>query len=288
MAKRIAVGDFTGLIPEPPDVVEQRLSEQVGLSVSSSDIPFEEKLWDEPPPFMRIESQGSTNECAAHAGTSCAELVWFQATGELLQFSRNFLYAKAGVYDGSRVDNGRTLGSIIKAGKNDGFCKEELFPFRGVAEFNPPAAAIADAKQRTITKTIDVHTGGYDAVRALLGGNMGSVLQATFWPIVYNQGYMVERYQPMGRGGHARAWLFLNSRKDSKGRPWVWCANSHGTAAQHNGWELWSPTAVQEALDNDPWGITGISAMSGELVPQDIDWSGVLNPFRMKTNPFDR
>jgi hypothetical protein len=268
---------FTGLVPETGSQRAARLSEQIGMPVCAG-LEVPEKLWDEPPTWNRVENQQRTNMCASNAGTTAIEVVSFQATGQMVQRSRNFLYAKAQAYCGLYGDRGVTLGSIIQALKNDGDCPEELFPFNGVFDSRIPPGCEAAAKECRVTATIDVHRGGYAAVRTLIGQNMGAVLMATEWPIDYSAGYIVEHYRPMGNGGHARCWMALAGRKDTRGRPYVWCANSHSTMAQHGGYELWSPAAIDEHLQSDNWGSTGITALS-EITPQNIDWTGVLNPF---------
>lgn len=268
---------FTGLLLETDAEIAARLAEQIAMPVSAG-LEVPETLFDVPPEWNRIENQSQTNTCATNAGTSVMEVVWYQATGELLQLSRLYLYAKAGVYCGISTDRGRTLGSVIKAGQLDGACLEAIMPFTVPVTTRVPAGADQDAAQRKIAHTVDVRTGGYNAVRTLIGQNMGAVLMATYWPIQYVDGYIVERYKPTGNGGHARAWLFLASKLDSQGRPYVWCANSHSTSAQRGGYELWSPTAVEECLRGDPWGITGITAMTTPK-PHVVDWAGVNNPF---------
>ncbi len=269
--------EFTGLLHESSADIAARLSQQLALNPAFLGT-VEEKLWDQPPVENRIEDQGSSSTCAANAGTSCGEWVWFLAAGEMVQLSRNYLYAKAGDFDGTHRDVGRTLGSIIKA-MQGGVCREDLMPFTVPPTVQIPSGAEADAITRKVTHTIDVRSGGYSSVRTVIGQNMGAVLIGTYWPMRYDSGYIVERYQPTGRSGHARAWLFLSSVLDAQGRPYVWCANSHSTMAQHNGYELWSPEGIDELLRNDPWGCTGITAMTTPQ-PQEVDWTGVLNPFR--------
>lgn len=267
--------DFTGLLPDTPSRLQARLAAQIPVPLCAGR-EVEETLWDSPPVGNRVENQGMSSTCAANAGTSCGELVWFQATGEWVQLSRDYLYAKAGDIDGSRADVGRTLTSIIEA-MQAGTCREDLMPFTVPPTTRIPDGCEDDASQRRVTHTIDL-SGGYDSVRTVIGQNMGACLIGTYWPVKYADGYRLEHYTPTGRGGHARAWLFLSTQKDSDNRPWVWCANSHGSMAQHNGYELWSPQAINELLRSDPWGCTGITAMSTPE-PKELDWTGVLNPF---------
>lgn len=268
---------FTGLIRETPEEMAEWKSQQIELPPCAGK-EVEETLFDQPPKFMRVEQQRRTNMCAVNAGTSCIEKLEYMLTGVMTERSRNYVYAKAQKYCGLYGDQGVTLGSVIKALKNDGAPPEVMHPFTGV--FNPriPAGCDAEASKCRVTATIDVERGGYNSVRTVCGQNIGAVLFATSWPIGYSNGYIVERYQPLGRFGHARAWIVLSSRLDRLGRPYVWAVNSHGEESQYHGWELWSPDAIQENIDEDEWGNTGVT---GLLVPepQEVDWSGAMNPF---------
>lgn len=274
------VSGYTGLVEETPEQMTEWKSQQIWLPPCAGK-EVEETLFDEPPKFMRVENQQRTNMCAAHAGTSCIEKLEYMLTGVMIQRSRNYVYAKAQHYCGLYGDQGVTLGSIIKALKINGAPPEEMYPFTGT--FNPriPKGCDEEAAKCRVTATIDVESGGYDAVRTVCGQNIGAVLFATSWPIGYSNGYIVERYIPFGRFGHARAWIVLSSRKDSLGRPYVWAVNSHSEDAQYMGYELWSPTAIQESIDEGRWGNTGVTSMTTPE-PQEVDWKGELNPFRFK------
>lgn len=270
---------FTGLLIESPADIAARMSKQIAMPVCAPTVMVAEKLWSDPPPFVRIENQQQTNMCAAHAGTSCIEVDWYQATGEMVQRSRNWLYAYAQQKCHLFGDQGVTLGSIIATLQQDGCPPEDLYPFKGYFSDQIPAGIRAEAEKCKVLQTIDVRSGGYNSVRTVIGQNLGAVLIATYWPIQYSQGYVVERYVPLDRFGHARAWLALSSRLDGQGRPYVWCANSHSTAAQFHGWELWSPQAIDEQLSRDTWGTTGITSMTTPA-PREVDWTGADNPFR--------
>jgi len=267
---------FMGLVPESGADRAARLSEQIGLPACAGN-EVEEKLWDEPPPWNSIESQDRTNMCAANAGTTAIEVVAFQATRQMVQRSRNYLYFRSQQKCGLYGDRGVTLGSITATLKKDGCPPEEMFPFKGYADPHVPDGCDEEAKKCIVTATIDVHSAKYRAVRTIIGQNMGAVLMATEWPIGYVDGYQVEHYRPFGNSGHARCWVALSSKKDDQGRPWVWCANSHGTGAQYRGYELWSPASIDEHLTNDQWGSTGITGLT-VIEPQEIDWT-IQNPF---------
>lgn len=268
---------FMGLVPETPEQRAERLSRQIPLPVCAGK-EVAEKLWDEPPQWNRVEFQSRTNMCAAHAGTTVVEVCCFQKTGAMIQRSRNYLYARAQQICGLFGDQGVTLGSIIEALQKHGVPPEESMPFNGTVNVRIPAGCDDEAAKCKVTATIDVHTQRYNAVRTIIGQNMGAVLMATEWPMRYSNGYIVEHYSTAGSFGHARAWIALSSKLDRSQRPYVWCANSHGTDSQYHGYELWSPDAINEHLSGDQWGSTGVTGLS-VIEPREVDWAGADNPF---------
>ena len=271
---------FTGLLPETPEDRAKWRSEQSALPVCSGR-EVEETLFDEPPDWMRIENQGQTNSCAPNAGTSVVEKVHYMKTGKVIQLCRNYLYLRGQQMCGIRGDNGCTLGGIIAALKKYGVCPEELWAFNQTYQTRMPAGCDEAAKPNLVTHTLDVESTGYQGFRTVIGQNVGGVLMAYTYPCNFWQGYIVERYQPTGEGGHAVAGMFLASRKDSKGRPYVWVGNSHSLAAQRKGWQCWSPDAIDELIESDEWGATGVTDMETPE-PREVDWSGANNPFRAK------
>jgi hypothetical protein len=266
---------FTGLVPETNPIWRQS---QLTLPVAAAADRVEETLFAEPPSWMPVENQGQTNMCAAHAGTSCAEKIQFMKTGKFEQLSRNYLYAEAQKRCGLYGDQGVTLGSIIAALTAKGDCPEEMYPFKGTFNSKVPPGCDEEAAKRKLTKTLDVEQHGYAGFREVIGQNIGSVLMACSWPIRLWEGYIVEEYQPQGRGGHALAALFLSTRKDSQGRPYVWDFNSHDVTAQRRGCLLWSPQALDSLIQSQEWGATGLTDMLTPK-PRKVEWSGQDNPF---------
>lgn len=270
---------FSGLLPETDEQKAEWQAELVGMPVCAGR-EVEEKLFAEPPDFVRVENQGQTNTCAANSGTSCLEKLAYLKTGQPIQLSRNYLYLRGQQECGIRGDSGCTLGGILKAMKRYGVCPEELWPFNQTYQTRVPQGCDEAASEYKALTTIDVETSGYNGFRTVLGQNIGAVEMACSWPLSLSQGYIVERYQPQGSGGHAIAALFLSDRKDDEGRPYVWVMNSHSEQAQRGGWLLWSPTALDELCERDSWGNFGVSDMQVPE-PREFDW--VLNsPFKRR------
>lgn len=266
----MSVHTFTGLVPETNPTWRQG---QLSLPVAAAADRVEETLFAEPPAWMPVESQSRTNMCAVHAGSSATEKVEFMRTGKFTQLSRNYLYVEAQKRCGLYGDQGVTLESVIYALTRKGVPPEEMYPFKGV--FNPkvPPGCDEEAAKRKVTKTLDVEQHGYAGFREVIGQNIGSVLMACSWPIRMWEGYIVEEYQPQGNGGHAIAGLFLSTRKDSTGRPYVHVVNSHDVTAQRRGWMLWSPRAIDSLIQRDNWGATGITDLLTPK-PRAFDWQG--------------
>ncbi len=268
---------FTGLVAETRDERFTWRDQQVKLPPMSA-ANVREKLFDTPPSWLRIESQKSTNSCAAHAGTTCAEGIFFAKSGQVEQLCRNYLYIRGQEKCGMRGDVGCTLGGIIAALRDYGVCPESLWPFTGTYQTNIPRGCDDQAKRCRVTHTLDVESMGYEGFRLAIGQNIGTVLMATSWPLRLWDGYIVEQHQPQGRGGHALAGMFLSSRLDGNGRPYVWVANSHDVTSGKAGWLLWSPRAIDSLIETSQWGCTGITDMSTPAA-RNVDWTGTQNPF---------
>lgn len=268
---------FTGLVAETKDERWVWRDRQIDLPPMAGEV--REQLFDSPPSWVRIEAQGQTNSCAAHAGTSCAERVAYAKSGTVEQLSRNYLYVrgqeKCGLFG---RDVGCTLGGIISALTEFGVCPETLWPFTGTYQTQIPRGCDDQAKRYRATHTVDVESLGYEGFRTVIGQNIGAVLMATSWPLRLWDGYIVEQHQPTGRGGHALAGLFLSSRLDGNGRPYVWVANSHDVTSGKAGWLLWSPRAIDSLIQSSQWGCTGLTDMSTPA-PREVDWRGTQNPF---------
>lgn len=268
---------FTGLVSETKDERRTWRDQQVQLPPMSA-ANVKERLFDTPPSWLRIENQRQTNSCAPHAGSTCGEGMYFAATGQVVQLCRNYLYIRGQQKCGMRGDTGCTLGGIIAAMKEFGVCPESLWPFNGTYQTSIPRGCDEQAKLCRVTHTLDVESLGYEGFRLTIGQNIGTVLMATSWPLRLWDGYVVEQHQPQGRGGHALAGMFLSSRLDGNGRPYIWVANSHDVTSGKAGWQLWSPRAIQTLIETSQWGCTGITDMSTPT-PRNVDWTGADNPF---------
>lgn len=259
------MSDFTGLIPDTPEQLTERLRECVTMTAVCFSQEDETRL-PRIPDWMRRDDQGQRNSCAAHGGTNVMEKLAYMKTGQMTQLSRQFLYIEGQRAGGMRVaDQGCTLYGITKAAKEIGVCTEETVPY-GPWTTNFPQRAYQEAANWKLTNTVDLRSG-YRPWRSLLGQNIGGVLMATYWPIEIKNGYAY-RYRPIGNGGHAFAGLFLATTADAQGRPDVICFNSHLNNFEFKA----SATFVDELMGNDQFGCVGFTDMTTPA-PRPFNWS---------------
>jgi hypothetical protein len=73
----------------------------------------------DPRSVMKIENQGSVGSCQGHALSSCVELCYYIATGDLTrQLSRAYAYYETQRIDNISGDRGSTISGGIKARNN--------------------------------------------------------------------------------------------------------------------------------------------------------------------------
>lgn len=225
-----------------------------------------ETMWSRFPDHLAIKQQGATNSCAGHGTAHAAMQAAYMQSGQNYDLSPWWCYIQAQRHSGGTgSDSGAYLGGCCKAVQAVGIAPAKLAPNTQRYYTTFSAEATAAAQEVKVLHTIDLEKGGYDALRLLLGQQMGAAVFAVDWPLAFDADGNVSRYSG-GRFGHAMAWVGLSERKDSQGRPWVWCGNSHPV---HTKYEM-SPTAVQQIIDRDDWGAFGISTMT--VMKPVVDW----------------
>ncbi len=257
---------FTGLLPETADQKAAWRSSLSPMPVCAPGDLVDETLWREFPPHLTIRQQGATNSCAGHGTVHAAMQAAYMQSGQRYDLSPWWCYVQAQRYGGNiGRDAGAYLGGACKAVKAVGIAPAKLAPNtqRYYTDFSDEAERAA--KEVMVLHTIDIERGGYEALRLLLGQQMGAGVFAVNWPLSFSGEGDVETYRG-GPYGHAMAWVALSERKDDQGRPWVWCANSHPT---HTKYEM-SPTAVEQIIQRDEWGCWGVSTMT--VMRPVVDW----------------
>lgn len=83
------------------------------------------------PPLI-VENQGRTNSCAGHSGALACAHSHYVKTGEVLRFSRWYVYKKAKIRGGFvNGDGGTSIGSLLDATTFDGVVLEDSYKFPG-------------------------------------------------------------------------------------------------------------------------------------------------------------
>ena len=257
--------EFTGLIPDTPEVLAQLRSELVPLPAVCFGAP-KEVTFDSPPPFIALENQGAMSSCAGHGGTTAAETDLYWETGRYTQLSRLFAYQEGQKKAGINSDRGCTLSGIIRAFEDVG-CPEERYAPYGPYGTRFNQAAYDNAANWRLKSKIALPS--YADVRALLGQKVGAVLAGSYWPLRWDANRYVKSYGGAGGGAHAWAMVALASSKDATGKPDVWAANSHAG----NYWLKLSATFCDELLGRDQFGIMGITSMTD--IKSRVDWREV-------------
>ena len=227
-----------------------------------------------PPSWMRVENQGPISSCSANGMTSCAEKLEYARRGKCVQLSRWYQYVQSEIitYGQAGRDQGATLSSALRVGREIGFVPESEVPYpatydRNRLQFSPE---IRDrAASRKITSTISL-AAGYSAWRTLLGKDIGAVLLGMYWPVQLDSRGIASRI-PTGGGGHAIAGLFLADTCDANGNPDVWILNSHSVSFGLGGWFKATRSFVEDLQARDDFGNVGVSDM-GFPGPRVVDW----------------
>lgn len=216
----------------------------------------------DPREVMKIENQGSVGSCQGHALSSCVELCYYIATGDLTrQLSRQYAYVETQRIDGINGDRGSTISGGIKLATSKGIPREELWKYSGKYDNRRPsnwAEIESDAAQHKIGQSYKMTT--YDGVRTFLGSGQGGISIGISWSGEVDRP-IVNSFSGAGGGGHAIALLALSERLDTTGKPYVWMLNSWGANWGNKGWAEWAPNAVEQMLRHRYTACFGLSDM---------------------------
>ena len=131
----------------------------------------------DPRKVMKVENQGSVGSCQGHALSSCVELCYYIATGDLTrQLSRQYAYVETQRIDGISGDRGSTISGGIKLATTKGIPEESLWKYSGRYENRRPAnwsEIETNAAQHKIGQSYKMSS--YDGVRTFLGSGQGGI-----------------------------------------------------------------------------------------------------------------
>lgn len=238
----------------------------------------------DPRGWHRIEDQGQMGSCQGHALSSVCEFAYYigqhdrRRSGSPRQFSPMFAYLASQKHDGILGrDVGSTIAGGLKAAMEDGSCPLEIFPYPNPVRYSPtiPPRAFEAARPFRIGR----HTvcRSYQDVFDFLASGQGGVEVGIRWPDSWmNCSGILESYNAgYGGGGHAVCFLGYSRRVDSRGRKYLWLANSWGREWGNQGYAEVSPQAVDQMAQHQDTVMVGLSDMAVDDVrPRDVSWIG--------------
>ena len=216
----------------------------------------------DPRKAMKIENQGSVGSCQGHSLSSCVELSYYIATGDLTrQLSRAYGYYETQRIDSISGDRGSTISGGIKLATTRGIPREEFWKYSGRYDARRPnewQAVETDAAIHKIGQSYRMKS--YDGVRTFLGSGQGGISIGISWGREVDRP-IVNSFSGAGGGGHAIALLGLSDRLDTSGRPFIWMMNSWGANWGNGGWSEWAPAAIGQMLKHRYTACYGLSDM---------------------------
>lgn len=254
------------------------LENRDGLISSSTQLTFSSKDYQapaeiDPRPFMRHDRQGNMGSCQGFSLANCGEYLEALTTGKLgQQFSSLFAYLESqrirpqlfGSDRGSLVEDG------VKIAREIGFLPEEDLPYRTPYPSNAKTLVTDAMRAKAAPRKIRSHTwlDSYDAIFNYLASGAGAVHTGTNWnDSFYGRNGVLESISfTRFDGGHSVAWLGYSTRKDSKGRNYIWRLNSH-----NDSWTEMSPSVVDQLARHSMSSIVGISDLTSPG-PRSVSW----------------
>jgi hypothetical protein len=162
------------------------------------------------------------------------------------------------------------------AGRNVGCCRDELLPFPGYYNPNLTKKACDDAKNHELVQFSRLL--GYDDVWRYVSTHQGPVLIGTEW-FEGNAGQGkdgIETVQSTFRGAslgyHCRCVIGWSKRRDSAGRHYLWCKNSHGKEWGNQGESEIEPRLFDEWA-NDRFAAFFGACESRPYEPRPVAWA---------------
>ena len=231
---------------------------------------------------IQVENQSSQGACAGHSLSSITEWIYRIITGELkTELSRAMAYYETQRIDRINGDSGSTIAGGVKLAISVGLCREELWKYPSRYDNRRPSNyddILKDASNYKIGTSTRITS--YEGYRTFLGAGLGGIHQGINWNSSMEL-KVVEQFRPTSRdGGHSIAGLCLSERVDSQGLPYVWILNSWSKSFGQNGWQEWSPTAIQQMLSHQNTAMVGLSDMPN-MVPREYTLDDLKKDLRI-------
>lgn len=219
--------------------------------------------------WLDPENQGDLGSCQGQAIKRCVQVLYFIATGKILDFSALWAYLRTQKEDGLLgADNGSTIAGGVNVAKLIGMLLAKLVPY--VAEY-PSQKRIKEilsaendqaAEPYRILSGVPIKSFD-DALQWLSGGGVISI--GTVWPFRFGPGWIVDRWEPQGNGGHARMLAEITDGRLTE-------LNSWGPDWGDHGRFHWDRKPFEDMLRH-PWSVViGLSDMA-KPQPRKIDFN---------------
>lgn len=219
--------------------------------------------------WLDPENQGALGSCQGQAIKRCVQVLYFIATGKILDFSALWAYLRTQKEDGLLgADNGSTIAGGVKVAQQVGMLLEKIVPYVAQYPGKSRIAEILSSEHDQAAEPYRIRSGvpikSYDhALQWLSGGGVISI--GTVWPFRIGPGWIVDRWEPQGDGGHARIIPEITDSRPTE-------LNSHGEEFGDDGRFYWDRKPFEDMLRH-PWSVVvGLSDME-KPQPRKIDFN---------------
>lgn len=219
--------------------------------------------------WLRIEDQGQMGACQGHDLSTCQEVIYQRASGQIAQLSRLWAYLSTQQIDGLL---GRDCGSTIEGGvqlaTTQGAVLESALPYRdsypSVSEQQRILGVAADPAF-IIRSGFRVESAQH-AKQCLAGGM--AITMGISWPPPFDSSYVIRSWRRGNQGGHAIAHCEITNGL-------ITGQNSWGPRWGVNGRFFWTDSAFDACLRDPMTVCIALSDLSTPR-PRDIDFAQEL------------
>ena len=192
--------------------------------------------------WLRVEDQGQQGACQGHSLTTDIEVIYFRATGQVIQLARRWAYYKTQEIDGLL---GRDCGSTIDGGlqlaTRTGPPIETVCPY--VDQYPDRSTlskilAIPGDSRFQIRSGFRVESHAH-ALQCVAGGM--AIHVGIAWSPQFDSNYVIRGWNPGDQGGHAIAHCEITDGR-------LTAVNSWGQQWGRQGRFSWEPAAFDAAL----------------------------------------
>lgn len=219
--------------------------------------------------WLRIEDQGQMGACQGHDITTCQEVIYYRATGKIIQLSRKWAYLHTQKRDGLV---GSDCGSTIDGGKDlaieEGGTLETTLPYSDVYPRGSELQRILSIpgdQQFCIRSGFRVESAQH-AKQCLAGGM--AITMGICWPPQFDSHFVIRRWTRGSQGGHAIAHCEITDGMLTGDNSW-------GTNWGRSGRFFWDDTAFDACLQ-DPSTVCIALSNLATPTPRKLDFTKEL------------